>query len=282
LDRASRTSSPAGRPADPGTGHPGSRAPAADELQLDLEAERPATASAAVDPWRDSTAAAPISDEDLRRLAAEVARAAEESEARTAEAVRATMAGAMAEIAAWLRTERAETEGKLAEAVRSAGAVVRLMEGVLDEAVEVSGRTAKEYRESAEAAQVSLNALVQRVEKALGTMASPVESRLKDAAALAQKLVDEAERLGSRVGWRPWIMAAGVSLGTILLLTLLRPGWTMSSAQRTALRVGEAVIHTYTTATPAERADMRRVNRWREPGRGDSTPPPPLPLPGRR
>jgi hypothetical protein len=217
----------------------------------------------------------------MQRLVLELSHGVEEAQARTAEVSRRMVDEALAETAALLRTERAETEAHLEKAVRSAGAVVQLMEAVLDEAVQVSMSTSKEHRESAAATQATLEGLVQQAEKALGTTAAPVEGRLREAARVAEKLVDEVERLEKRIGRRPWIVAATVALGTILLLTLLRPGWTMSPGQRTALRVGEAVIYTYGNASPPERAEMRRVNRWREPGKADSLPPA-SPLPSGR
>lgn len=252
-----------------------------DELQLDLTvAETPPRSpapSAGTQRDPEPQTLTSLSDEDLRRLVVAVARVVEESQARGAETTRAIVYEAVGEMIALHRSERAETEAHLEDTMRSAGAVVQLMEGVLDDAVEVAGQTSKERRESVEATEASLNTFLQQVEKGLVTITAPVAEQLTDAAAIAQKVTDLAERLVQRLGWRPWIMAGGMALGTILLLTLLRPGWTMSSSQRTALRVGEAVIYTYANASAAERAEMRRVNRWREPGHADSAAPPPLP-----
>jgi hypothetical protein len=287
LDRASRSTALAGIPAAPPPGNPATRAPALDDLQLDLTVgESPPTRPAhARVPRQDSqpeTAGPSIQElrtliQELRTLIQAVSGLMEEAERRVPESIQAAVVTALAEITSTLRVERSATEASLAETARSAGAVVQLMESVMDSAVEVSERVTKEYREANQASLTRLDQLLQRVEEVLGGIAARTEAELKNSATLAERLLSEAERLGRRLGWRPWIMAAGVALGTILLLTLLRPGWTMSASQRTALRVGEAVIYTYSNATPAERAEMRRVNRWREPGRSETTEPPPLP-----
>lgn len=288
MDRASRSTAPAGSPAAPPPRHPGTRvAPALDDLQLDLTVGEspPGRAAPARVPRQDPQPETPGPStqelrtlvQELRMLIQEVSGLMEEAERRVAGSAQAAVVAALAEITSTLRVERSATEESLAETARSAGAVVQLMESVMDSAVEVSERVTKEYRDANQAALARLDQLLQRVEEVLGGIASRTESELRNSAAIAEKLVSEAERLGRRIGWRPWLMATGMALGTILLLTLLRPGWTMSSSQRTAHRVGEAVIYTYSNATPAERAEMRRVNRWREPGRAERTEPPPLP-----
>jgi hypothetical protein len=58
------------------------------------------------------------------------------------------------------------------------------------------------------------------------------------------------------------IAGAGTGIGMLLLLTLVRPGWTLSPSQREMLRIGESVEQIYRDATPAEQAEMRRVNHW--------------------
>ena len=64
--------------------------------------------------------------------------------------------------------------------------------------------------------------------------------------------------------------AIWLAVMVVLVLTLLRPGWTMSAEQRRALRVGETVIRTYAEAGEGERAEIRRVMGWRAPEKRDS------------
>jgi hypothetical protein len=83
--------------------------------------------------------------------------------------------------------------------------------------------------------------------------------------------------------WRQLLPTLGTSAlcGTlmILLLTLLRPGWTLTQRQREAVTVGESVTRSYLAASPARQAEMRRVNRWRPPEESDTTTSAPRPRP---
>lgn len=56
-----------------------------------------------------------------------------------------------------------------------------------------------------------------------------------------------------------------------LLLTVLRPGWTMTADQRESLLIGESVSRIYRTSPASHQAEMRRINRWRSPETTDTT-----------
>jgi hypothetical protein len=80
--------------------------------------------------------------------------------------------------------------------------------------------------------------------------------------------------------WERLLPGAAISLVVALLtlgaLTWLRPGWTMTSEQREALRIGEGIARHYLQASPARQAEMRRMNGWREPlSEGPAMEPPP-------
>lgn len=108
---------------------------------------------------------------------------------------------------------------------------------------------------------------IQKEFRALRQEAKEEEQGKKESLARVNQIVDDsAEQLRAaarRIGWRPWLMATGVAAALLLVVTFLRPGWTMSADQRAALRVGETVIRAYDTADPARQAEIRRVLRWR-------------------
>ncbi len=132
-------------------------------------------------------------------------------------------------------------------------------------------QTSRQSREEHSAAIEKLEAMIQRAELLMKEVLTRGEVQSKRISTTAQELVTEARREGRRLGWRPWLMSSTVAVLTIFLLTVLRPGWTMSREQRRALRVGEAVIYTYSTAKDPARAEMRRVMRWSAPEHPDST-----------
>lgn len=243
-------------------------------LQLDLTVaagpptEGSAPAPPAPRPPRETTPAPP-GPEPLPE--AELGMLVETAVLQIVEAGRTVTAEALAEISAHLEQGRTEAEAFLERTREESASVVRLMEEVLDNSADVAVRTEKKYEEAHQTSLARLEQLHQRAEQLLTRVLAQAEEQSKRSAARADTLVAEAQALAKHAGWKPWAMAGGVCLGVILMLTLLRPGWTMSPGQRTALRVGEAVIYTYAAASPAERAEMRRVNRWREPGRPDST-----------
>lgn len=158
-------------------------------------------------------------------------------------------------VEAWLvdLRERAETFGPT---------IRELLDNLAELTTWMDGRTAQIQQETSR----KLDEVVKRI----AAQAGEAMSRSKDTEKRTTAALEELERARRNLGWRPWLVAASCAAGTILLLTLLRPGWTMSREQRTALRVGEAVIYTYGTATEPERTEMRRAMRWRAPQQPDS------------
>ena len=119
--------------------------------------------------------------------------------------------------------------------------------------------------------------VIERTDQLATEVVKNGETHWKNLGGQAQGLLDEVRRHARRAGWMPWSMAMGCAVCTILATTLLRPGWTMTGDQRRALRVGEAVIYTYSAATEADQREMRRVMRWRTPELPDSSQAPPVP-----
>ncbi len=121
---------------------------------------------------------------------------------------------------------------------------------------------------------------IQKEFRALRQEAREEEQGKKDSLARVNQIVDdsaaELRTAARRIGWRTWLMATSVAAVLLLVVTLLRPGWTMSSEQRAALRVGETVIRAYDAADAGRQAEIRRVLRWRSP------PPPTALAPARR
>ncbi|HEX8693659.1 MAG TPA: hypothetical protein VF746_14650 [Longimicrobium sp.] len=201
----------------------------------------------------------------------------ETAKAQIVEAARTATAEAVAEISAHMEQWWGGAQEFLDETRQEVGSLVRKMEEVRDNSAEVSARTERQYQEAQRASVEKFELVNQRAKEGTDRVLAAGEDKFRKLSSTVEGLIGELRAAGKKLGWKPWSLAAGVSLGTILLLTLLRPGWTMTAEQRRALRVGEAVIYTYGTATPAERAEMRRVNRWREPAEPDSTEAPPLP-----
>ena len=183
---------------------------------------------------------------------------------------------ALGRITSHLRVQGAGIETRLEEAQGQARTVVRLMEELLDSSVEVSEATARTYRDTQQGVIRTLEEVIQRAEKQLGALVTKAEEQHRRLDEKTQALAAEAQRAGRRLGWRPWLMATTMAIAVLSLLTAVRPGWTMSAEQRRALRVGEAVIYTYSVAREPEKAEMRRVMRWRAPERPDSTEAPPV------
>jgi hypothetical protein len=183
---------------------------------------------------------------------------------------------ALTRITSDLRVQRAEIEARLEETQGQARTVVRMIEELPDSSVEVSEATARTYRDTQQGVIKTLEEVIQRVEKQLGALVSKAEEQHRRLDERTQALAAEAQRAGRRLGWRPWLMATTMAIAVLSLLTAVRPGWTMSAEQRRALRVGEAVIYTYSVAREPEKVEMRRVMRWRAPERPDSTEAPPV------
>jgi hypothetical protein len=253
-------------------------------LQLDLTVmDTPAASSsgsARPVPLREAEPAASrggVEAPSTSAMELDVAALVEMARTEIREAARTAMAEAAAEFSAQMEQWRVAAEEFLAETRQEVASMVRLLEEARDNSAEVGERTARKYEEAHRTTLERFDQLNQRAKEGMDRVLTHSDERLKRLSSTAEDLVREARTLGRKLGWKVWSIAAAVSLGIIILLTLLRPGWTMSSEQRRALRVGEAVIYTYSAATPAERAEMRRVNRWREPAQPDSTEAPPLP-----
>lgn len=130
---------------------------------------------------------------------------------------------------------------------------------------------ADEAMRRARSTEATLAAAEQRA-AAISTQLTQTTATLDDW--LSRTNADFAKRMAE-----PWYrralpgLAASAACGfaMILLLTLLRPGWTLTTQQRDALAVGESVTRVYLSATPAHQAEMRRVNRWRTPDPPDTT-----------
>lgn len=93
-----------------------------------------------------------------------------------------------------------------------------------------------------------------------------------DMAEVAKKqlepLYEEARRLNlqfdSKI--RMWFLAAMLlsSSATVAVLSVLRPGWTLTQQQQEAIFVGEAAIREYRRADEPARAEMRKVMGWKD------------------
>lgn len=214
----------------------------------------------------------PLIEHLERKLSAMVA--AGKEEIRLAGAKAATTM--MAKFSAHLDARAKAIEAHLAEVARHAAELVQMMDQLLRASAEVGENNESLLTEIRGSSVDKLENVIKRTEDQVKVVVERGEAQWKKVGANAQALVEEAKRSGRRLGWRPWAMATAFAISTILVTTLLRPGWTMSGAQRRALRVGEAVIYTYSAATEADRKEMRRVMRWRTPENPDSVEPPPV------
>jgi hypothetical protein len=90
---------------------------------------------------------------------------------------------------------------------------------------------------------------------------------------------EQVAKMISEPWWKRFLPPLGAATAAgmimILLLTALRPGWTLTTEQKEALRIGESVSGIYLAASPKDQAEMRRVNRWRSPEAADTTTAPP-------
>jgi hypothetical protein len=221
--------------------------------------------------------------------AAQVVRLLEHLRRREFPALLASVRQALAEVSAQAAAQvtdlfsaefasrTAALESRLTAASQEVEGLVKLMETVLDSAVETNDDTAKLHRETIKRATDTLEAVMVRAEKMLDTILVQANEVSSGMIKLAEETLAEARKERSRLGRRPWIMASTLCIVTIALITLFRPGWTMSAEQRRANRVGEAVIFSYSAASEAERTEMRRVMRWRSPDAPDSVQAPPIP-----
>lgn len=226
--------------------------------------ETPAISTASLDPLLAHVA---------REISAMVSAAKEEI--RQAAATAAT--NAVAKVSGHLDARARAIEAHFAELTRQAAELIRKMDELLQASVAVAENNDSLLGEVQQVMVTKLENVIKRTEELMREVLKRGEDQSKNIESNARALVDEAKRSGRRLGWKPWAMATAFALTTIIMTTLLRPGWTMSPEQRRALRVGEAVIYTYSSAPEAERKEMRRVMRWRTPENPDSVEAPPVP-----
>jgi hypothetical protein len=173
---------------------------------------------------------------------------------------------ALTRVATDLADRSAEIRARLEAATDLAEAIVPLTRELLDRSLETSEWVASRHAEVRRELAATVDELVRQVESRMGAVTHAAEREASRIASAARDL----ERVGRRLGWRTWLSAGTSVAGTILVLTLLRPGWTMSAEQRSALRVGEAVISRYRAGSGREQAEMRQVMGWRPPTPADS------------
>jgi hypothetical protein len=194
----------------------------------------------------------------------------------------------------------ARVDAALRERAEEARAVVRLMEEVLDASVGVAEQTgglpeaalaaldarlAELTETAARLKQDAVATLAGRAEeigglaeRSVNTMAGRVEGEARRVAIACEDVLAEFRDARRVRRWAPWLLTGASAVMVVLALTLLRPGWTLSADQRRALRVGEAVVQSYSAASERERTEIRRVMGWRAPESGDSA----ASMPGRR
>lgn len=211
-----------------------------------------------------------------------------------AEAVAAELSVLTERLAAWESSaeQLARVDRSLAERAEEARAVVRLMEEVLDASVGVAeqarqapeaalgaldGKLAELAATAARLRQEAVATLVGKAEeigalaeRSTGTSATRVEAEARRVGTACEDVLAEFRDARRFVRWGPWVLVAASAVMVVLVLTLLRPGWTMSAEQRRALRVGETVIRTYAEASEGEREHIRRVMGWPAPETRDS------------
>jgi hypothetical protein len=241
------------------------------------QGDRP-PAPARATPRRPPPAAAPAPasetpgalDPVLEHLAREVTRLVSAATEQIRQASERAATNAVSRIAGHLDSRASAMDARLAETAQRANDLLQRMDDLLKASVEVAENNDSLLTEIRQEMVRRLENVIKRAEEQLSEILKRGEGQAKDLTASADRLVAEAKLHGRRAGWRPWAMAMGCALATILATTLLRPGWTMSGEQRRALRVGEAVIYTYSAASETERTEMRRVMRWRTPEQPDS------------
>ena len=260
---APRRPPPPRRPASPPAPAPETPAPETPAAETHVPGP-PAISTASLDPLL----------EHLAREISAMALAAKE-EIRQAAATAAT--NAVAKVSAHLDARARAIEAQMAEVTRQIAELIRKMDELLQASVAVAENNDSLLGEVQQVMVTKLENIIKRTEELMREILKRGEDQSKNIESNARALVEEAKRSGRRLGWKPWAMATAFALTTIIMTTLLRPGWTMSGEQRRALRVGEAVIYTYSSAPESERKEMRRVMRWRTPENPDSVEAPPVP-----
>ena len=253
---------------------PPPRRPASPPAPKTPAPETPAPETPTPEPPPISTASLDPLLEHLAREISAMALAAKE-EIRQAAATAAT--NAVAKVSAHLDARARAIEAQMAEVTRQIAELMQKMDELLQASVAVAENNDSLLGEVQQVMVTKLENVIKRTEELMREVLKRGEDQSKTIESNARALVEEAKRSGRRLGWKPWAMATAFALTTIIMTTLLRPGWTMSGEQRRALRVGEAVIYTYSSAPESERKEMRRVMRWRTPENPDSVEAPPVP-----
>lgn len=213
----------------------------------------------------------------LEHLAREVSGIVSAAKEEIREAAEKAAARMITKFAAQLDARAKAVEAHMAEVALQAAELVQKVDELLRASVAVSEDNGSLLSETRDAMVTKLENVIKRTEDQVKVVVERGEAQWKKIEEDAQALMEELRRNSHRLGWKPWAMATALALSTIIMTTLLRPGWTMSGEQRRALRVGEAVIYTYSSAPEAERKEMRRVMRWRTPENPDSVEAPPVP-----
>ena len=253
---------------------PPPRRPASPPAPKTPAPETPAPETPTPEPPPISTASLDPLLEHLAREISAMALAAKE-EIRQAAATAAT--NAVAKVSAHLDARARAIEAQMAEVTRQIAELIQKMDELLQASVAVAENNDSLLAEVRQVMVTKLENVIKRTEELMREVLKRGEDQSKKIEKDGQALMEELRRNSRRLGWKPWAMATAFALTTIIMTTLLRPGWTMSGEQRRALRVGEAVIYTYSSAPESERKEMRRVMRWRTPENPDSVEAPPVP-----
>jgi ElaB/YqjD/DUF883 family membrane-anchored ribosome-binding protein len=160
------------------------------------------------------------------------------------------------------RAEAMETLQSAAEEVASASQAVDLL---LNEASTRADETTTLFQSACADVLAKLEDARSAAERLAEEGTARAEDQMKRLRAATDRAVEEARDAARAASWRPWVMATMCALVLILGVSILRPGWTMTSGQRRAERVWETVIRAYEAANPSERAEMRKVMGWRDP-----------------
>lgn len=212
--------------------------------------------------------------EHLAREVSGIVSAAKEEIRQAAEKAATRM---VTKFAAQLDARAKAVEAHMAEVGLQSAELVQKVDELLRASVAVAEDNGTLLGETREVTVTKLENVIKRTEDQVKVVVERGEAQWKKIGEEARALLEEVRRNGRRLGWKPWAMATAFALSTVLVTTLLRPGWTMSGEQRRALRVGEAVIYTYSAAAEPDRKEMRRVMRWRTPEHPDAVEAPPVP-----
>jgi hypothetical protein len=209
----------------------------------------------------------------------------------------ATEAQALARAAATISRELRRAEAVMMGTEDYAARLTRATEEAVRPVIQGLEMASRGLLTTQEQTAAAVERLIRDASEESGRRTASLGNQMRDAETRIAKLVKDTEAASKR--WEEWLKAAdkqvrrmgwiprlrdlvpivgtaGVcSVGIVLALTWLRPGWTMTEEQREALRVGQGVTTVYLRSSAPHQAEMRRVNRWREPLSNDSTMEPP-------